>query len=111
MPRLNSIADLERHRSELLAAHDADTPRVTICSGTGCHALRSDKVHEAFVDELTLGGLDGRVDLLRTGCHGFCERGLTSGWARVHAYSRRSVTWATVLLPSPALWSRGGAAC
>jgi NADH-quinone oxidoreductase subunit F len=75
VPRLNSIADLERHRSELLAAHDADTPRVTICSGTGCHALRSDKVHEAFVDELTLGGLDGRVDLLRTGCHGFCERG------------------------------------
>ena len=75
VPRLNSIADLERHRGELLAAHDADKPRVTICSGTGCHALRSDKVHEAFVDELTLGGLDGRVDLLRTGCHGFCERG------------------------------------
>jgi NADH-quinone oxidoreductase subunit F len=75
VPRLNSIADLERQRSELLAAHDADQPCVTICSGTGCHALRSDKVHQAVVDELQQQGLDGRVDILRTGCHGFCERG------------------------------------
>ena len=75
MPRLNSIADLERRRSELLTDHAADQPCVTICSGTGCHALRSDKVNQAVVDELQRQGLDGRVDILRTGCHGFCERG------------------------------------
>ena len=75
MPRLNSSADLDRHRSKLLASVDAAKPCITICSGTGCHALRSDKVHQAFVDELAKCSLDGGVDILRTGCHGFCERG------------------------------------
>ena len=53
----------------------ANKPCVTICSGTGCHASRSDKVNQAFADELQRNGLDGRVDIRRTGCHGFCERG------------------------------------
>ena len=75
MPRLNSVADLDRYRGELLAAQDANKPCVAICSDTGCQALRSDKVHQAFVDELERNGLDGRVDIRRTGCHGFCERG------------------------------------
>jgi NADH:ubiquinone oxidoreductase subunit F (NADH-binding)/(2Fe-2S) ferredoxin/Pyruvate/2-oxoacid:ferredoxin oxidoreductase delta subunit len=75
VPRLNSSADLDRHRSKLLASVDAAKPCITICSGTGCHALRSDKVHQAFVDELAKCSLDGGVDILRTGCHGFCERG------------------------------------
>jgi len=75
VPRLNSVADLDRYRGELLAAQGANKLCVTICSGTGCHALRSDKVHQAFVDELERNGLDGRVDIRRTGCHGFCERG------------------------------------
>jgi NADH-quinone oxidoreductase subunit F len=75
VPRLNTIADFDRHRGELLAAQAANKPCVTLCSGTGCHALRSDKVHEALVDELEHNGLADRVDILRTGCHGFCERG------------------------------------
>ena len=75
MPRLNSAADLEAYRSRLLAAEDPSRPCVTICSGTGCHASRSDKVYQAFVDELERNGLSDQVDILRTGCHGFCERG------------------------------------
>ncbi len=75
MPRLTTIADFDRYRGELLAAQSASRRCVTICSGTGCHALRSDKVHQALVDELERRGLGGGVDILRTGCHGFCERG------------------------------------
>ncbi len=75
MPKLNSAADLESYRTELLASEGANKPCVTICSGTGCHALRSDKVNQAFADELQRNGLDGRVDIRRTGCHGLCERG------------------------------------
>jgi (2Fe-2S) ferredoxin len=74
VPRLNSVADLEAYRSRLHAAEDATRPCVTICSGTGCHASRSDKVYEAFVEELGRNGLS-QVQILRTGCHGFCERG------------------------------------
>ena len=72
MPRLNSHADLEEYRIRLLADEQADRPRVAICSGTGCHASRSDKVHQAFVDELERFGLSDRVSIQRTGCHGYC---------------------------------------
>ena len=75
MPRLNSVAELDAHCDDLVAAQDASRTCVTICSGTGCHASRSDKVYQAFVDQLDRHGLDDRVEILRTGCHGFCERG------------------------------------
>ncbi len=75
MPRLNSVAELDAHCDDLVAAQDASRICVTICSGTGCHASRSDKVYQAFVDQLDRHGLDDRVEILRTGCHGFCERG------------------------------------
>ena len=75
MPRLNSATDLERFRQQILARRDPNKPCVTICSGTGCHALGSERVAQAFVDELERNGLRETVDIRRTGCHGFCERG------------------------------------
>ncbi|GAI87677.1 unnamed protein product, partial [marine sediment metagenome] len=41
----------------------------------GSHAYDSEKVAEAFVNEIERNGLKGKVDIRRTGCHGFCERG------------------------------------
>ncbi len=75
MPRFESAADLQSYRSRLLATHDTDRPCVTICSGTGCHAARSDRVFQAFQEGLLRAGLNDKVDILRTGCQGFCERG------------------------------------
>ena len=75
MPRLSSVAELDAHCDDLVAAQDASKICVTICSGTGCHASRSDKVYQAFVDQFDHHGLGDQVDILRTGCHGFCERG------------------------------------
>ena len=75
MPRLSSATDLERFRQEILARRDRNKPCVTICSGTGCHAYGSEKVAEAFIKEIQRNGLQEKVDMRRTGCHGFCERG------------------------------------
>ena len=75
MKRLKSATELERFRREILAARDPNKPCVTICSGTGCHAYGCEKVSQAFVRELKSRGLQGKVDLRRTGCHGYCERG------------------------------------
>ena len=75
MPRLNSAAELDSFSDELVALQDANATCVTICSGTGCHASRSDKVYQAFVGELEQQGLDADVDIRRTGCHGLCEKG------------------------------------
>ena len=62
--------------------------RILVCSGTGCIATGSHKIHERFEDlvketpgiELVFspcGGHDGEtvVGVKKTGCQGFCELG------------------------------------
>ncbi len=75
MGRLNSGADLENLRKEILSRRDPNKLCVTVCSGTGCQAYASEKVADSFATELEKRGLREQVELRRTGCHGFCERG------------------------------------
>ena len=56
-------------------ALDPSVPMVTICGGTGCNALGSKQVYDAFETEIKKQGLEKKVMLKRTGCHGFCEKG------------------------------------
>ena len=48
---------------------------MTICGGTGCLAWGGEEVRLAFIEEIRKQGMEGRAEVLRTGCHGFCERG------------------------------------
>jgi NADH-quinone oxidoreductase subunit F len=75
MPRLNSPSELEKLRQEILSRRDPNRPCITICSGTGCHAYGSENVAAAFKGEIEKQGLAEKIDIRRTGCHGFCERG------------------------------------
>jgi len=75
MARLKSPADLARTRQQIISQRDPSKPCVTICSGTACHAYASEKTASAFVSEIERNGLKGKVDIRRTGCHGFCEQG------------------------------------
>jgi NADH:ubiquinone oxidoreductase subunit F (NADH-binding)/(2Fe-2S) ferredoxin/Pyruvate/2-oxoacid:ferredoxin oxidoreductase delta subunit len=75
MPRLSSPADLEERRQKILSKRDPNKPCITICSGTGCRAYGSEKVNAALEEEVKKQGLKAEVDIRRTGCHGFCERG------------------------------------
>ena len=75
MKRLMSISDFEKWRASLDSAVDSRESVVTICGGTGCTALGSAQVYEAFEQQIDKQDLAGRVGLKRTGCHGFCEKG------------------------------------
>jgi NADH-quinone oxidoreductase subunit F len=75
MERIRNPQELEKLRQELLAGSKTDAPQVTVCGGTGCLANGSAAVAQAFAEEMKKQGLDGRVRLKKTGCHGFCERG------------------------------------
>ncbi|UCG84700.1 MAG: 4Fe-4S binding protein [Dehalococcoidia bacterium] len=75
MDRLKSVADLERLREEILGKRDPNKHCITLCSGTGCQAYASEKVGITFEEELKSQGLVEKVELRRTGCHGFCEKG------------------------------------
>jgi len=74
--RLQCASDLERYRSELVAARDPRARRVRVCIGTGCTAKGSPKVLESFRRAAQELGQDvAVVETKCTGCHGFCERG------------------------------------
>jgi len=66
---------LEKLRKDILAKRDPNKLCVTVCSGTGCHAYGCEGVAEAFANEIRSKDLQAKVDVRKTGCHGFCERG------------------------------------
>ncbi|MDP2862926.1 MAG: NAD(P)H-dependent oxidoreductase subunit E, partial [Desulfobacterales bacterium] len=75
MARLNSPEALERFRQEILSKRDPNKPCITLCSGSACHASGSGEVAAALEAEIKKQGLSDAVEIRRTGCHGFCERG------------------------------------
>ena len=46
-----------------------------VCGGTGCHASESDAVVCNLRDELEARDLQNSVQVIMTGCFGFCEKG------------------------------------
>lgn len=48
---------------------------VMICGGTGCTSSGSDKITEAFEQEVLACGLEKEVKVIRTGCFGLCALG------------------------------------
>ena len=75
LSRIRSRQDLEALQKELVKKRQQDRQRITICGGTGCHAYGCAKVTEAFKRGVATQGLEDKVDIKTTGCHGFCERG------------------------------------
>jgi len=75
MSRLNSYRELEHLCKWLCEERQNITTTVIACGGTGCQASESQAVIAALRNELSQQGLDGKVRLRATGCHGFCEQG------------------------------------
>ena len=48
---------------------------ILVCGGTGCRASHSEHIITALRKELDEAGLSGQVQVIRTGCFGFCEQG------------------------------------
>jgi (2Fe-2S) ferredoxin len=55
-------------------AGDAKT-EIRICAGTACHASGRVALREAVNAALDKRSLAGKVKVVETGCHGFCEQG------------------------------------
>lgn len=48
---------------------------VLVCGGTGCHAAQSDLLLDNFKTIIADKSLDNEVQVIATGCFGFCEKG------------------------------------
>src|SRR3989337_391231 len=75
MPRINSPAELEEFRKDVISKRGPNKPCIAVCTGTGCLALGAANVVAAFKEEIKKQGLETKVDVRETGCPGFCERG------------------------------------
>ncbi|MFC1905266.1 NADH-ubiquinone oxidoreductase-F iron-sulfur binding region domain-containing protein [Chloroflexota bacterium] len=75
MSRLNSVRELEHLRQRLPEQLQNITTTLIMCGGTGCQASQAQEVIKAVREELSRQGLDMKVRLRVTGCHGFCEQG------------------------------------
>jgi NADH-quinone oxidoreductase subunit F/NAD(P)H dehydrogenase (quinone)/NADP-reducing hydrogenase subunit HndC len=71
-----SVADLgklkEKYADRLAFK---DKTYLLICGGTGCHATGSIKVMDALCAEIAANNLTEKVEVIETGCNGFCAMG------------------------------------
>lgn len=71
--KLQSIEELESLQQQAFDRYDPLRKRVRICM-TGCLAHGADKVRDALVEELKNQGMSKDIDLVETGCFGFCAK-------------------------------------
>ncbi|MFH1018996.1 MAG: NADH-ubiquinone oxidoreductase-F iron-sulfur binding region domain-containing protein, partial [Pseudomonadota bacterium] len=75
LKHLETPSHLEAFRQDILRARDDSRPAAKICCTTGCRAGGSLKIIETLRRELSDRGLSDKIDVKKTGCRGFCEKG------------------------------------
>ena len=48
---------------------------ILVCGGTGCESSRSDEIYRNLIKEAESLGVSRDVQVVKTGCFGFCEKG------------------------------------
>ena len=49
--------------------------QVLVCAGTGCRASQSENIVQNLINAIKDNGIEDEVQVVRTGCFGFCEKG------------------------------------
>lgn len=75
MRRLSSPSELEEIRWKVVEKRNRNKLCIALCSGTGCRASGAEEVNVALTEEIEKQGVQEKIDIRRTGCHGFCEQG------------------------------------
>ncbi len=75
MNRLQDVTEFQEWQAVLTAEWDESRPCLRVCDGTGCRALGSQQVLESLRSEILRAGLDTDLEVVGTGCPGFCECG------------------------------------
>jgi NADH-quinone oxidoreductase subunit F len=76
MLKVENREELKKLRSSLHAERkNGQKKLISLCSGSGCGAYGTAKVHQVLEEELAKRNLQNEVTVKLTGCHGFCEKG------------------------------------
>jgi NADH:ubiquinone oxidoreductase subunit F (NADH-binding)/(2Fe-2S) ferredoxin len=72
---IRTLSDLERIRDSVLERRTPEKVVLRTCISTGCRSQKSMKVVDALSGAIEERGLQDKVEIRETGCHGFCEMG------------------------------------
>jgi len=75
MKKIENLSDLKQIKQSIIKKTRKEKQLVTVCGGTGCQASGCKKVIGAFKREIKKRGIENKLELKVTGCHGFCEKG------------------------------------
>lgn len=75
LERYKALGYLLGHREENAGQKPSFERDILVCGGTGCVSSDSTKIVENLQSEIKAHGLDQKVQVLKTGCFGFCEKG------------------------------------
>lgn len=73
MGKIRTADELDSLRQSIIQETDPDKSCVRICM-TGCRAYGAEEIRDAFNEEISRRGLEDKVEIRETGCHGFCAR-------------------------------------
>jgi NADH-quinone oxidoreductase subunit F len=73
--KIKNTIELDKLRNSIQSKKKDEKSIISICAGTGCRASGSETVIDAFKEEIKFLGLQDKVEVKVTGCHGFCETG------------------------------------
>ncbi|MGA1842567.1 MAG: NADH-ubiquinone oxidoreductase-F iron-sulfur binding region domain-containing protein [bacterium] len=75
MAKLKSREEFSKLKNKLVKRRQHEKRIITVCGSTGCSAFGSADVIDAFKEQIEKAGLQDKVLVRKTGCHGFCEKG------------------------------------
>ncbi len=75
MEKIGSPLELEKLTKSIQGKKKKEKAFISICAGTWCRASGSETIIDAFKEEIKFLGLQNKVKVKVTGCHGFCEKG------------------------------------
>ena len=75
MKKISTIADFENLRDSIIQSRDTIKIIIRSCLSTGCRAQKAVMVVDALRTEIEKQQLQDKVEIRKTGCHGFCEMG------------------------------------
>lgn len=73
MAKFSTIEEVDSYRNSLIEKIDLFQQRVRICM-TGCQAYGAREIKEKLEEEIEAAGISKRIEVVPTGCQGFCAR-------------------------------------
>jgi NADH-quinone oxidoreductase subunit F/NADP-reducing hydrogenase subunit HndC len=77
MDKLNkeALSALRAEKASQFRKLPGCTHYILTCGGTACHSNRGEELHDCLIAEAEKQGVGGKVQVIKTGCFGFCEKG------------------------------------